>query len=367
MDKKINKLQKNSERRLMAHSLVGTPNYIAPEILSRKGYTKSCDWWSVGVILYEMIVGEPPFRDDTVLGTQAKVISYKSTLRIPDGVKISPEAKDLIFKLCTDAETRLGADGIKAHPFFKGFDFGPNLRRSEALYKPTIKHATDTSNFEPIDSSILADRKARIEQMNLTRQLQSQNIFNGYSNIYRTPGDNSDLNGSQNGSTNPVLYEFTFRRFFDEENKFFTGAMDEYENDNGFKSFIKNISANQSLLKSDSDKMDYTNSDSVTTTLPHQITPQPPPLPQPITLIEKNLSPTLTSMMASVTTSCKTLNEENYITDKSLNDTGSKIQLKESTNLNSYPTMESLNESSMQLGKENLTSSTSTNKTPIYI
>lgn len=42
---------KTGNKRLMAHSLVGTPNYIAPEILSRKGYTKSCDWWSVGVIL----------------------------------------------------------------------------------------------------------------------------------------------------------------------------------------------------------------------------------------------------------------------------------------------------------------------------
>ncbi|KAF1621116.1 UNVERIFIED_CONTAM: Serine/threonine-protein kinase LATS2, partial [Eudyptes pachyrhynchus] len=45
----------------LAHSLVGTPNYIAPEVLLRKGYTQLCDWWSVGVILFEMLVGQPPF------------------------------------------------------------------------------------------------------------------------------------------------------------------------------------------------------------------------------------------------------------------------------------------------------------------
>ncbi|CAF0833704.1 unnamed protein product [Brachionus calyciflorus] len=352
LDKKINKLQKNVERRLMAHSLVGTPNYIAPEILSRKGYTKSCDWWSVGVILYEMIVGEPPFRDETALGTQAKVINWRNTLRIPDGVKISIEAKDLIFKLCTDAETRLNADGIKAHQFFKGFDFGPDLRKTEALFKPTIKHALDTSNFEPIDAEIIADRKARIEQMNRNRQLQSQNMNNGYSNIYKKPGDNSD--GNQNGSSNnnPVLYEFTFRRFFDEGSdlKFLTGALDEYSNDNSFKSFIQNISSNRNSLKSVSEKMDYVNTENI-------INPQN----------ERNLSPSLTSMMASVTTSCKTLNEENC---QPQTDTISKTQLKESTNFNSYnPTTESLNENSIQLGKENnvASSSSATNKPPIYI
>ena len=164
----------SNNKRLMAHSLVGTPNYIAPEILSRRGYTKSCDWWSVGVIFYEMVVGHPPFRDDTPLGTQAKVINWRHTLRIPLECRLSAAAVDLIYRLCTDEDTRLGGDGIKAHPFFAAFDFGPQLRRSKAPYTPTIKHACDTSNFEPIDHALVAKRRARLYGINQRQQQQQQ-------------------------------------------------------------------------------------------------------------------------------------------------------------------------------------------------
>jgi serine/threonine-protein kinase LATS1/2 len=71
--KPLERRRRKQEQREFAHSLVGTPNYIAPEILDRKGYTQTCDWWSVGVILYEMIIGRPPFNADENIQTQKKV------------------------------------------------------------------------------------------------------------------------------------------------------------------------------------------------------------------------------------------------------------------------------------------------------
>jgi serine/threonine protein kinase len=72
-NKPLERRKRKQLKRCMAHSLVGTPNYIAPEVLMRQGYNQSCDWWSVGVILYEMIVGRPPFLDENTANTQLKV------------------------------------------------------------------------------------------------------------------------------------------------------------------------------------------------------------------------------------------------------------------------------------------------------
>ncbi|XP_028808819.1 serine/threonine-protein kinase LATS1 [Denticeps clupeoides] len=185
-------------QRCLAHSLVGTPNYIAPEVLLRTGYTQLCDWWSVGVILFEMLVGQPPFLAATPLETQLKVINWQATLHIPPQAKLSPEASDLIVKLCRGHEDRLGkngADEIKAHPFFKTVDFSTDLRQQirPAPYIPKIAHCTDTSNFDPVDPD----------------KLWSSNDDGNH---------NDTLNGWFRNGKHPehAFYEFTFRRFFDD-------------------------------------------------------------------------------------------------------------------------------------------------------
>lgn len=65
--------RREEHQRCLAHSLVGTPNYIAPEVLLRTGYSQLCDWWSVGVVLYEMLIGCPPFSAESPTETQTKV------------------------------------------------------------------------------------------------------------------------------------------------------------------------------------------------------------------------------------------------------------------------------------------------------
>lgn len=72
----LERRRQRERQRCLAHSLVGTPNYIAPEVLERSGYTQLCDWWSVGVILYEMLVGKTPFLAKTAAETQQKVSAF---------------------------------------------------------------------------------------------------------------------------------------------------------------------------------------------------------------------------------------------------------------------------------------------------
>lgn len=134
-------------RRLMAYSTVGTPDYIAPEVLQRTGYTNDCDWWSLGAIMYECLVGWPPFCAEDQYTTTWKIANYKDHFYFPDEIHISREAEDLIRALLTEAEDRLGrhgAEDIKAHPFFNGVDW-EHLRSIKAPFKPTLTSITDTS------------------------------------------------------------------------------------------------------------------------------------------------------------------------------------------------------------------------------
>eukprot|EP01095_Lingulamoeba_sp_RSL-Kostka_P014834 TRINITY_DN6622_c0_g3_i1.p1 TRINITY_DN6622_c0_g3~~TRINITY_DN6622_c0_g3_i1.p1 ORF type:complete len:489 (-),score=161.43 TRINITY_DN6622_c0_g3_i1:146-1612(-) len=141
------------KRRVLAFSTVGTPDYIAPEVFLRKGYGKECDWWSVGVIMYEMLVGYPPFCSETPTETYRKIMNFKDTLRFPDECEISDVAQDLIERLLSDREERIGFNGVEEimdHEFFEGIDWN-NLRGCNAPVIPQLESETDTSNFEEYD------------------------------------------------------------------------------------------------------------------------------------------------------------------------------------------------------------------------
>lgn len=190
--KPLERRRHREHQRCLAHSLVGTPNYIAPEVLQRTGYTQLCDWWSVGVILYEMLVGSPPFLANTPAETQYKVINWETTLHIPKQANLSPEGMDLILKLCVGADRRLGknADEVKSHPFFSSIDFEKGLRRQVAPHIPRIQYPTDTSNFDPVDPEKLRNSESS-ESNQSDEHLDNGKPFHGF-------------------------FEFTFRRFFDD-------------------------------------------------------------------------------------------------------------------------------------------------------
>ena len=136
-------------RRKLAYSTVGTPDYIAPEVFYKKGYGKECDWWSLGAIMFEMLVGYPPFCAENYQSTYNKIINWRDTLKFPSEIHISPSAEHLIKRLLCDADQRLGlygADEIKAHPFFRGIDW-QNIRNETAPFQPELKSITDTKYF----------------------------------------------------------------------------------------------------------------------------------------------------------------------------------------------------------------------------
>ncbi|KAK3164101.1 hypothetical protein QOZ80_1AG0012690 [Eleusine coracana subsp. coracana] len=136
-------------RRKLAFSTVGTPDYIAPEVLLKKGYGMECDWWSLGAIMYEMLVGYPPFYADDPITTCRKIVHWRNHLKFPEDASLSNEARDLICRLLCDVDHRIGsagADQIKAHPWFRGVAWD-KLYEMEAAFKPQVNDELDTQNF----------------------------------------------------------------------------------------------------------------------------------------------------------------------------------------------------------------------------
>ena len=138
------------------YTLCGTPEYLAPEIILNKGHGKAVDWWTLGILLYEMLVGIDPFSDDDPMKTYQKIL--KGKINFPK--TINKDAKSLIKHLLTqDTSKRFGClkNGVKDilnHRLFEGFDWKNFVYLTmPAPYIPDIKSEDDTSNFEKYPES----------------------------------------------------------------------------------------------------------------------------------------------------------------------------------------------------------------------
>ena len=140
--------------RKLAYSTVGTPDYIAPEVFGQTGYNETVDWWSVGAILFEMLVGYPPFFSDEPSVTCQKILHWKKTLTIPPEVNLSPEATDILKRFMCDADDRLGTKGtaeIKNHPFFRGLDWDGLRAQAKSRYAPKVGDEVDCTRFDKFE------------------------------------------------------------------------------------------------------------------------------------------------------------------------------------------------------------------------
>ncbi|EJD03128.1 kinase-like protein [Fomitiporia mediterranea MF3/22] len=173
---------REKNRKKLAYSVCGTNSYMSPEVIRGHGYTFSCDWWSLGVIMFECLYGFPPFVSNSRHVTRQKILNWKQSLKFPARPRVSHEGINLMQQLLCEPEDRLGsqasssvsrpnsmvvqarrsgfilpdmragksvdgAEHIKAHPWFRGIDWA-NIHRYPAPFRPELQNPEDTRHFD---------------------------------------------------------------------------------------------------------------------------------------------------------------------------------------------------------------------------
>jgi protein-serine/threonine kinase len=150
---KVTRASRMRSRR-MAYSVVGSPEYMAVEVLDEKGYTHLCDYWSLGIIFYELLYGITPFWSESIIEVFGNIMNWQKLLGPPEldegeEIEVTPDAWDLIRRLLCAPEDRIGRNGveeIKEHKFFKGFNWS-GIRTMEPPFIPELEGDLDTSYF----------------------------------------------------------------------------------------------------------------------------------------------------------------------------------------------------------------------------
>ncbi|KAL8278278.1 hypothetical protein RQP46_009310 [Phenoliferia psychrophenolica] len=161
------------------NTFAGTPEYLSPELILGEGYTRVVDWWTLGVLLYEMLSGLPPFFEEDHQKMYRRIVSEELTF--PPGL-VGEARRILTGLLQKNPAMRLGSHGaeeIRRHLFFHGLDWNALAnRRIQPPFRPSVESAVDTSN---VDSEFLSEQPldSVVEDSQLSESSQAQ--FQGFS------------------------------------------------------------------------------------------------------------------------------------------------------------------------------------------
>ncbi|XP_077227476.1 AGC (cAMP-dependent, cGMP-dependent and protein kinase C) kinase family protein [Tasmannia lanceolata] len=169
-----------------SNSFVGTEDYVAPEIIQGNGHDFAVDWWSLGVVLYEMLYGFTPFR-----GTNRKETFYRILTKRPELVGEPTSLRDLIERLLEkDPKKRISVEGIKGHEFFVGLDWESILRISRPPFIPVEKG--EEGNMGIIDVEEFVEKVFHGDE-GKEKSLGNKNDNNEWVDSFRHPSKDADF------------------------------------------------------------------------------------------------------------------------------------------------------------------------------
>ncbi|XP_047668219.1 ribosomal protein S6 kinase alpha-2 isoform X2 [Tachysurus fulvidraco] len=188
-----------------AYSFCGTIEYMAPEVVNRRGHTQSADWWSFGVLMFEMLTGSLPFQGKDRKETMALIL--KAKLGMPQF--LSPEVQSLLRSLFKRNPTnRLGAgpDGveeIKRHHFFANIDWNKLYRKEiKPPFKPAVGRPEDTFHFDPEFTS-----RTPTDSPGVPPSANAHQLFRGFSFVASNLGQEQCIAETRPNSINPIVQQ----------------------------------------------------------------------------------------------------------------------------------------------------------------